>query len=595
MSTSTRVRPPNWKARAPAPLPGPAFASQKGLPRLPVPPLAQTLDRLKESLRPIACTSDEYDAVTSKIDSFAAQQGPDLQKRLEQHAASRDHWLEEWWDDGAYLSYRDSVVINVSYYYGFTKHPSHLKQTPAARAAALARGAMLFRQQWKLGQLEPDRAKDTAFCMDTFRWMFDCCRVPGHGIDWSVSHAKAGDTGNSGHIIVTRNNRFWKVPAAQDGHILSTEDFERQIQSIYDASEGKPYPAVGVLAASNRDKWAHDYDELITSAHNSAITDAIHSAAFLISLEPTPKPASDAPEASHVAHSRALWHGAVVNGQPIGLQNRWVDKPVQFIVFDDGYAGIMGEHSVMDGTPMVRLCDDVLAALEKPDFNHGAPAPRTPEPTALDWEVSSATEAAITRANTEAVQLIESQAVTFLRTGYGKASIKAAGVSPDSWAQLIVQLAYARLLARSGKQRAGGTYEAATTRRFRGGRTEAIRVVSSESDAWVAAMDADDVGTQARRELFHAAVKTHVRRAKEAGAGHGVDRHVLGLKKCLREGEHAPELFSDPVLARSSNWVLSTSAIFSKRFDTYGWGEVVPEGFGVPYMTGFNGTCGGFV
>ena len=26
------------------------------------------------------------------------------------------HWLEEWWDRGAYLAYRDSVIVNVSYY-----------------------------------------------------------------------------------------------------------------------------------------------------------------------------------------------------------------------------------------------------------------------------------------------------------------------------------------------------------------------------------------------------------------------------------------------------------------------------------------------
>lgn len=29
--------------------------------------------------------------------------------------------------------------------------------------------------------------------------------------------------------------------------------------------------------------------------------------------------------------------------------------------------------------------------------------------------------------------------------------------------------------------------------------------------------------------------------------------------------------------------------MFSKHFDVYGWGEVVPDGFGVPYMTGHDG------
>jgi carnitine O-acetyltransferase len=37
-----------------------------------------------------------------------------------------------------------------------------------------------------------------------------------------------------------------------------------------------------------------------------------------------------------------------------------------------------------------------------------------------------------------------------------------------------------------------------------------------------------------------------------------------------------PALFSDSVFLRSSNWVLSTSAVFSKHFPVYGWGEVCP-------------------
>jgi carnitine O-acetyltransferase len=42
---------------------------------------------------------------------------------------------------------------------------------------------------------------------------------------------------------------------------------------------------------------------------------------------------------------------------------------------------------------------------------------------------------------------------------------------------MVIQLAYARLLAATGKAREGGTYEAASTRKFFKGRTEAIRYV----------------------------------------------------------------------------------------------------------------------
>jgi len=84
----------------------------------------------------------------------------------------------------------------------------------------------------------------------------------------------------------------------------------------------------------------------------------------------------------------------------------------------------------------------------------------------------------------------------------------------------------------------------------------------------------------------------------------------LGLRKVLKVGESVPEMFEDAVVKRASHWVLSTSALYSKHLREYGWGEVrtvlilrsqrfssalltstqvVPDGFGVAYMTGCDG------
>lgn len=58
--------------------------------------------------------------------------------------------------------------------------------------------------------------------------MFDCCRVPGlEGADWSVTYAKEGDTGNSGHIIVLRKGRVWRLDPWQNGRLLSVAELER--------------------------------------------------------------------------------------------------------------------------------------------------------------------------------------------------------------------------------------------------------------------------------------------------------------------------------------------------------------------------------
>ena len=106
------TRPANWKTLAPPPLPGPTFAAQSTLPRLPVPPLAETVGKLKESLKPVAWSEQEYADAVKAVDQFASSDyARELQRRLQQRSEEpgRPHWLEEWWDDIAYLGYRDSV------------------------------------------------------------------------------------------------------------------------------------------------------------------------------------------------------------------------------------------------------------------------------------------------------------------------------------------------------------------------------------------------------------------------------------------------------------------------------------------------------
>ena len=60
--------------------------------------------------------------------------------------------------------------------------------------------------------------------------MFDCCRIPGQEkLDWSVSYAKPGDDGTSGHIVVFRKGRVYKLEPWQDGRLLSVSEIEEYV------------------------------------------------------------------------------------------------------------------------------------------------------------------------------------------------------------------------------------------------------------------------------------------------------------------------------------------------------------------------------
>ncbi|KAF8329449.1 acyltransferase ChoActase/COT/CPT [Cantharellus anzutake] len=381
--------------------------------------------------------------------------------------------------------------------------------------------------------------------MDSWRWMFDACRVPGLG-------GKDFRT-----VVFIRKNKFWKVDASVDHRLLSTAEWERQIQHIYDNSMTE-YPPVGILTSNNRDTWAKDYDLLSASERNKRILNEIESSAFVVCLD-SEKPETDGGE----------------------LGNRWVDKPVQFIVWDNAKAGIMGEHSVMDGTPTAVMSGSVVAAIKKQDFDHGSPSisANLSFPQSLDFEVDTEIDASITIATNAARVLINSHILSFLRTSYGKRQIKVFGFSPDT----CIPSAH-----RWPGKLNGGTYEAATTRKFQHGRTETIRVVSEESVKWCESIDSGSVDREEVKALFKEACHAHRACAREAGNAQGVDRVIFGMQQMRRPGEEVPELFTDNLFQRSKHWVLSTSAIYNPNFRVYGWGEVVPDGFGVAYVAGFD-------
>ncbi|KAI0794537.1 hypothetical protein C8Q74DRAFT_1365976 [Fomes fomentarius] len=145
----------------------------------------------------------------------------------------------------------------------------------------------------------------------------------------------------------------------------------------------------------------------------------------------------------------------------------------------------------------------------------------------LDRNVTQETQCAIDAPAEAAVALISSQTLNVMAR----------------------QLAYAWLLQKKGRRRQGGTYHAAAMRKFFNGRTKAICVVSAGSDSWVAT----------RR---------------------GLDRHLL-----VDEGGRAA---ARGVLAPAREALELTSAIYTKNFGPYGWGEVVPDHFEVAYVAGVN-------
>lgn len=169
--------------------------------------------------------------------------------------------------------------------------------------------------------------------------------------------------------------------------------------------------------------------------------------------------------------------------------------------------------------------------------------------------------------------------------GYGSNAIKKMGYSPDAYVQIAMQLATYRLWKEQG-----GTYEATQVRPFLHGRTETTRTVSPASEAFVKKMGLrpkrDELDSSIRKEklaLLQEAVSSHAKYIGNAAKAMGVDRHFLGLALSVKDGETSPPLFSHPLYTRSKTWRVSTSHLTHPRFDSWGYGEVVPNGVGLAY------------
>ena len=159
------------------------------------------------------------------------------------------------------------------------------------------------------------------------------------------------------------------------------------------------------------------------------------------------------------------------------------------------------------------------------------------------------------------------------------------GYSPDAYVQMAMQLATYRLWGEIG-----GTYEATQVRPFLHGRTETTRTVSPASEAFVKTMglrpkrDELDAAKRAEKlELLREAVSSHAKYIGSAAKAMGVDRHLLGLALSLSDGETAPALYSHPLYTRAKTWRVSTSHLTHPRFDSWGYGEVTPNGVGLAY------------
>lgn len=539
------------------------YAASQNLPRLPVPPLAQTVAAYERSVQPLLRDDGERERVRRACAEFLASEATlRWQRQLEQRATEHRNWHEEWWLEFGYLRPRYPIAAIISFYAVFDASLTPTTSDPCVVGGLLLTRVAAYRRLMLGDKLEPEFMGKTPLEMSQIARLFTSVRHPGREMDQLVSH-QLDCTDDL--IVIVKHQHYVVSTVHADGTPLSPVELATQLRRCHaDASQRAlpPPPSVGMLTAGGRTRWAEARELLRQDHANRQTMQTIDRAFFVLALD------DEAPASDDEAAALAI----AGNGH-----NRWYDKLCTLIVFANGRFAGNGEHSAVDAP----ATNTIFTHITKSAFTLEAAAPAAvslPEPRALRWNVTPAVVAMIGDAAKEYNALRADMSITLLVfREWGREHLKSRRASPDTVIQMALQLA--QMLQHKNTV---ATYETAQTRQFAGGRTETVRSASIESKRWCEAVVRGAHSDAELAALLRDAIASHNAQMARCTNGQGIDRHLMGLRiQSQLNGEPLPALFDD-IYTRSTTYHLSTSQVHFPAY-TGGFSAATADGLGVCY------------
>jgi len=536
-----------------------AFETDRTLPALPIPALEHSRDLLKELIAPLSPKAD-LDAAEAALEALGAAQCHTLHEALLRYRDSlpQGHsWLRPLWDD-MYLTDRTRLPINVNYAFKFLTERWG-EGSLCSLIAAMARVIARLRSD---ENFSPEKTRDGFFSMDALDYMI-YTRIPSKGRDlWYYPPRSSQMTA----AVVCGGRWFTLALEDKNGVFLSAATISKALSQIKEhAAKNAPQAPLGALTCAERDEAAELRTLMLSNPQNRINLEALEKSVFVVCLD------SAAPQADFMA--------SLVAGP---AQNRWHDKSLQ-IISNGAELGANFEHSGCDAGLWAYLLSEADRLIRE-----GSPTGsdeifirhlnfKFPENAAQRLEAAAADYTAI------------AQKISFCNTrveAAGKTKIKSIKCSPDAFVQLLYQMAYFSL---TGTFRS--VYEAASTRSFYQGRTEAVRPCSPQSTAFVRAYF-KGADKNLLKQLFHDAIKEHANRIQTAKNAQGAERHLTGLSHIAKsENLPLPEIFETEAFRALKRDTLSTSSMTAPYISFFGFGPVASNGLGIGYGVKDDALC----
>eukprot|EP00667_Euglena_gracilis_P018755 EG_transcript_19958 len=292
-----------------------SFATNKRLlfgPRqLPIPDLADTLDRYLCSVQPLLERA-QFEEHEKLVRDFQRSSGPSLHHLLQEE--ERQDTAAAVWAEQC-LARRDPLPVNSSVAVALDPPGGDSDQlTVSARFLnGLAR------------RVRKRRSSPAGTDPEAYDSQLGCGRLPREGRDATVVDPDAR------HIVVIHRDRFFRLDIIDaDQRVVAAPALR---QALRDLRKSKPRPTiVGRLTTAERDAWARNRGLLeAASASNTAALSALDTALLVLVLE-------DAEAKSPLECVDLFFKG---------VESRWYDKP-QLVVTANGLAGLCLDPALGD-------------------------------------------------------------------------------------------------------------------------------------------------------------------------------------------------------------------------------------------------------
>ncbi|XP_034400414.1 carnitine O-acetyltransferase b [Cyclopterus lumpus] len=550
----------------------PCFFSS--VPPQPVPPLVQTLQGYLSTLEPLL-PPDELSHTRRMVQEFGSPGGlgARLQKALEKRARHTKNWISPWWVQWAYLESRQPLPVHSNPAISLPRRDYNGWRSQLVFASKLIAAVLDFKAKIKTGHLPVENMRGKPLCMELYPLLFSSCRIPGPKHDYIAHHGRSRRSPT--HITVVRNYQFFQLEVYNsDGSRMTESQIHSQLLRIRSQSWKTDKEPMGILTSEHRHTWGEAYNRLLRDKLNKESVGLIETGLFSLCLDSPVMRISDEKYASRKAAQ--VLHGG---GTFSNSGNRWFDKTLQFVVGEDGSWGLLYEAAIAEGPPIATLLHHILEYCEKPDPKR-APLVPLPMPKKLYFHIDREIKRDIEHAKQNLDILINDLDVNvFNFKKFGKELPKQHNLSPNSFIQVALQLAYYRV-----HDEVCPACDIASQRMFRGGRTEYIRSPANQTLKFILAFDDPSVTREAKLQLFREAVDAYTALTLKVLQGHGVDLHLLGLKlQAIEEGLSIPKVFMDTAYGLATHWKLRTGQVPANTDSVMCFGPLVPDGYAICY------------